>query len=386
MKLVELKCKNCGAVLKVQPDTADIHCEHCKANYKLDDEAQHIKYDDMEKAGYDYEKGKLKARQEHELEKQRQKVEAQQAAAKAEKDAKMKKWIILAWIFLFPIMFTYWLWTKSTLDKRIKIILTVGVWLFFIIVGASSHSSSPSTNTNSQTDNETATVDVFEAFVNRYNELGDDKITDLFDYDVKDKTAGYYQTEFRLQSYDDAKAKLGKISSGRILLVDEGGTLTNTFRVYAFVSTREDANKVTRSLVKTIEPTVLNKDIDEMLATDDIVNGALLYGDIDGVVIHTDNKVLVKSSKTLFATIPDANEKNIAMRKCTVMEASDIYTTGVGKKTDNIFYDAKNTCEAFYEGGTPESFYEAIDIDWENRSEEKIDDRSLTYYVDKLGW
>lgn len=73
MKLVELKCKNCGAVLKVKPNTNDIHCDHCKANYKLDDEVQHIKYDDMEKAGYDYEKGKQKARQEHE---QQKKIEA----------------------------------------------------------------------------------------------------------------------------------------------------------------------------------------------------------------------------------------------------------------------------------------------------------------------
>lgn len=79
MKLVELKCKNCGAVLKVKSDTNDIHCEHCKANYKLDDEVQHTKFDNMEKAGYDYEKGKQKARQEHEQQKKieadRQKIE-----------------------------------------------------------------------------------------------------------------------------------------------------------------------------------------------------------------------------------------------------------------------------------------------------------------------
>lgn len=49
MKLVELKCKNCGAVLKVKPNTNDIHCDHCKTNYKLDDGVQHIKYDNMEK-------------------------------------------------------------------------------------------------------------------------------------------------------------------------------------------------------------------------------------------------------------------------------------------------------------------------------------------------
>ena len=38
-----------------------------------------------------------------------------------------------------------------------------------------------------------------------------------------------------------------------------------------------------------------------------------------------------------------------ALRKCTVMEAADIYTTGIGKKSDNVFNDAKVTCESFYE-------------------------------------
>ena len=61
MKLLELKCKNCDAALTVKPNTTDIRCTHCKASYKLDDEVQHIKFDDMEKAGYDYERGKQKA-------------------------------------------------------------------------------------------------------------------------------------------------------------------------------------------------------------------------------------------------------------------------------------------------------------------------------------
>lgn len=70
MKLLELKCKNCDAALTVKPNTTDIRCTHCKASYKLDDEVQHIKFDDMEKAGYDYERGKQKARQVHEHRKQ----------------------------------------------------------------------------------------------------------------------------------------------------------------------------------------------------------------------------------------------------------------------------------------------------------------------------
>lgn len=73
MKLLELKCKNCGAALTVKPNATDICCAHCKASYKLVDEVQHIKFDDMEKAGYDYERGKQKARQVHE---QRKQIEA----------------------------------------------------------------------------------------------------------------------------------------------------------------------------------------------------------------------------------------------------------------------------------------------------------------------
>lgn len=381
MKLVELKCKNCGAVLKVQPDSIDIHCEHCKANYKLDDEAQHIKYDDMEKAGYDYERGRIKAKQEHEDEKRRQKLEAQQAAIKAERDAKMKKWIILAWIFLFPFMFTYWLWTKSTMEKKYKIILTVGVWLFFIIAAASSKANNQnSPSTNSPSTNGATTTDVFEAFTKRYDGVGDDKITELSDYNVKDRNAEYYQVEFRLNAYNEAIAKLGKIGHGHILLVKDG---QGEFRVYAFTDSRESANEVSRTIIKAIEPTVLNKDIDAVLAKG-TVNGELLYGDINGVVI-SDN-VMVKSKNSLFAIVPDSDEKNVAMRKCTAMEAADIYTTGIGKKSDNIFEDAKNTCQAFYDGGTPESFYEAIDIDWSNRSGEMIDNKPLSYYTDKLGW
>lgn len=373
MKLVELKCKNCGAILKVQPDSIDIHCEHCKANYKLDDEAQHIKYDDMEKAGYDYERGRIKARQEHEEEQRRQRLETRQAAVKAEKEQKRKVWIVLAWIFLFPFMLTYWIWAKSTMEKKFKIILTIAIWLLFIIAAASS-------KTNNLKNSSVSSTDVFYAFVNRYNNVGEDKITELSDYDIKNKNTEYYQTEFRLGAYNKALAKIGKINLGHILLVKDN---LGDFRVYAFVDSRESANIVSRTIIKAIEPTVLDKDINVML-TQDIVNGELLYGDIDGVVIN--DTVLVKSKDSLFSITPSSDEKSIAMRKCTAMEASDIYTTGIGKKTENIFADAKNTCQSFYDSGTTEGFYEAINLDWENRSEEKIDDKPLTYYIDKLGW
>ena len=65
MKLVELECQNCGAALKIEEGTNTVNCPYCKATYKIDDEAKHVKYDDMENSGYEFEKGRIKAQKEH---------------------------------------------------------------------------------------------------------------------------------------------------------------------------------------------------------------------------------------------------------------------------------------------------------------------------------
>lgn len=75
MKLVELKCKNCGAVLKVEADKTSVNCKACGSKYKLDDEVKHVKYDDMEQAGYEYERGRIRARKEHEQAKREAELE-----------------------------------------------------------------------------------------------------------------------------------------------------------------------------------------------------------------------------------------------------------------------------------------------------------------------
>ena len=65
MKLVELECKNCGGNLKVEEGTDIVTCPYCNATYKIDDEVKHVKYDDMENSGYEFEKGRIKAQKEH---------------------------------------------------------------------------------------------------------------------------------------------------------------------------------------------------------------------------------------------------------------------------------------------------------------------------------
>ena len=55
MNLVELKCNNCGAQLKVEEGTSQVKCEFCGSTFSVDDA-----YNE----GYKYTKGVLKARSE----------------------------------------------------------------------------------------------------------------------------------------------------------------------------------------------------------------------------------------------------------------------------------------------------------------------------------
>lgn len=115
----------------MEEDAKKIKCKYCHSEYKLDDEVQHIKYDDMEQAGYDFEKGKIRAQQEaknHNINTQTINVQKKN----------QKIWLILAWIFLFPFMATYYIIKTDKLDKKKKIIVLVVMWIAFLIVGASS--------------------------------------------------------------------------------------------------------------------------------------------------------------------------------------------------------------------------------------------------------
>ncbi len=55
MKIKEVKCKNCGASLKIDEQSKKAKCEYCKTEFLLED---------AEKDGYEFEKGRLKAQVE----------------------------------------------------------------------------------------------------------------------------------------------------------------------------------------------------------------------------------------------------------------------------------------------------------------------------------
>lgn len=134
MKLVELKCKNCGAILEVEEGIKDITCKYCRANFIIDDEVQHIQYDNMHESGYEFEKWRIQAQNEEQERINEQIKLENQERIKQENKKKNLKWWILGWILFFPIPLTILIW-KSNWDKKKKIIATVVIWGILLLIG-----------------------------------------------------------------------------------------------------------------------------------------------------------------------------------------------------------------------------------------------------------
>ncbi len=155
MKLLEMKCKNCGALLKVEEDAKYIDCQYCNTKYKLDDEVQHIKYDDMEKSGYEFEKGRIRAQQE-----QKRAQSNYNNLNNVNNTSKKKNnktfWLILAWIFLLPFTATYFIAKNNKLDKKKKIVIIAIMWVIFLVIAYANPSENiKDTQSNNQNQTET---------------------------------------------------------------------------------------------------------------------------------------------------------------------------------------------------------------------------------------
>ena len=72
------------------------------------------------------------------------------------------------------------------------------------------------------------------------------------------------------------------------------------------------------------------------------------------------------------------------LRKCTVMEAADIYETGIGGNKNTAFDDALETCRKWEREWN--DFEEVVEADWKNRKDEKIEGKPLEHYLEILGW
>ena len=304
MKLVEMKCKNCGATLKVNSDDKGVKCTFCNTTFKIDDEVQHIKYDDMEQSGYEFEKGKIRAREEAKQARIDEKNAILQAQYEEEKRKKNLKWWIIGWIFFFPIPLTILIW-KSKWEQKVKIIATVVLWGVLLIIGALSPNDTANTQTNNSNGNETEQVEkeikVNETFIEKYNAIGTSKIENIVTYNAQDKDSGYYRTEFRLNAFENNTSIHGTIENGTIDLINYGSlSEKDGFRLYASIGNEEKMKILFKNAINIIDNSItddeINEEIDEAIRTKD--NRFVLKTYTDGYIMFTNGKweILINSN------------------------------------------------------------------------------------------
>lgn len=139
MRLLDMTCQHCGALLKVDADKKRVTCNYCGATTLIDDGIQHIRYDNAEEAGYHFEKGRQRARREAQEQHSNINYRAVQQQDMQNSPSQRKKkgtyWKIFLWVFFFPIMITIFLVKTNKLRLPAKIVLIVVLWIFFFIIG-----------------------------------------------------------------------------------------------------------------------------------------------------------------------------------------------------------------------------------------------------------
>ena len=156
MKLIPLKCPNCGAQLNVDANKESVYCEHCGTRIMIDDEINRLQIDNAEEAGYRFEKGRQRAQSEANS---FHKAEAAQTVSSPKKK-KRHTWLwVLGWIFIFPLPLTIILVKKKKLNPILKYGIIGVAWIIYLIFALASVSggSSETTNNNGQKQDAIAT-------------------------------------------------------------------------------------------------------------------------------------------------------------------------------------------------------------------------------------
>lgn len=117
-----------------------------------------------------------------------------------------------------------------------------------------------------------------------------------------------------------------------------------------------------------------------------IVVACIIAGIVGVIQGNKSNNNSTENQQTNTTLEKNDEERLDALRKCTVMEAADIYTTGIGGNPNTAFEDAKATCDGWYSKWGQKDFYDAVYTDWEDRKNETIDGKDLSYYLSILGW
>lgn len=273
MKLVDTTCPHCGSAIKVDAGNKNAVCEFCGTTFLIDDEVQHIQYDNAEEAGYKFEKGRQRAQAEA-----FRQAAPQYRSASRPVQRKRRTWLwVVGWILVFPLPLTILLLRNQRMSKGYKIGIIAVAWIVYLAIalGASGNKKDTANNTDSTGSGTTeigqatsqieteqpnsTTVETepqslqkgatIDAFVDAYNAAGATELAFLEDFIPSDKSGKHYRVEFRLSAYSDAVGKSYSFGEQTVDIIERSNIFDKNhgiLRIYADGLTLDAASELVR--------------------------------------------------------------------------------------------------------------------------------------------
>lgn len=276
MKLVDLKCPNCGSDLKADIVSKECICEYCGAKLLIDDETVHVKYDNAEESGYQFEKGRQRAQREAI---DTAKINPDQPMPQKQPKKKSKIWLwVLGWICIFPLPLTILMLQKKNMKSAIKYGIIAVAWIIYILIGFSgasenqtkgtSKNSTELTNTDqNKVENIEDETEVDEAIPEEKFYEGDDVVNYFIaDYNSKEEVqiTNIEKGNIRQKAY----AYIGDVY---IEMLDSYSAAAENYNMSIYGGNTDEATndmfEVFRKVAKVLDPNLSEDQIDEAISS-----------------------------------------------------------------------------------------------------------------------
>ena len=138
MKLIQTKCPQCGANMIFNANSKQAVCEYCGMTLLVDEGATSIKCINAEEAGYNFEKGRLRARAEfgnhaptvvHHVHHYKNVYEE---PVEEEKSGNLWWLWLIGWVAVFPVPATILILRAERMGWFWKLFLIIGAWEMYL--------------------------------------------------------------------------------------------------------------------------------------------------------------------------------------------------------------------------------------------------------------
>lgn len=121
--------------MRVIPEANKAVCDYCGTTVLIDDEIKRIEYTNAEDAGYNFEKGRLRAQAEQIQHPAMQQIQYEYVTPQKKK--RHTFWWVMGWIFIFPIPATILILRNKKMHWILKTVLILLVWGIYLAIGFS---------------------------------------------------------------------------------------------------------------------------------------------------------------------------------------------------------------------------------------------------------